>query len=64
MNEERLFNRWIELKYNIQFLAGIVQNPIEFVKPEDVWNWLNEYESFINKLQILKDDTLTILPRR
>jgi hypothetical protein len=61
---EELFNKWMKLKYDVQFLAGIVQNPIEHVTHEDGMMWLNEYEKFMKKVQDLKNETLAILPRR
>jgi hypothetical protein len=50
------------MKARIQNLAGIVQNPVEFLSHEDGVVWLQEYEQFIVDLQELKNATLVILP--
>jgi hypothetical protein len=39
MSREKAFNLWIDLKFEMQELAAIVQNPIEYLTDDDKARW-------------------------
>lgn len=53
---EKLFNEWMQLKYDIQTIAGIVQNDIG-ISENDLANWLSFVIHFKTKFQDLQDRT-------
>jgi len=61
--EFKLFQRWIGLKYDIQDLADIVQNPLdEYPIGEATYHeWLVNYDHFSDRLDKLQKDTLDLL---
>jgi len=58
---EELFNKWIQLKGDIQALASVVQNPLEEypITEEDLVKWKEELKEFNEKLHRL--ETVTIM---
>lgn len=55
---EELFNEFIELKYSIQSLAGIVQNEGVTVTEDNLTEFNENVNRSINKLNRLKLDVL------
>lgn len=39
MSREKAFGLWMELKFEMQELAAIVQNPIEYLTDDDRERW-------------------------
>jgi len=58
-----LFNKWINLKVDIQMLAGIVQNPLEEypITKENLKEWEASLKEFNEKLYRLEITTIMIL---
>ena len=60
MTREECFNQWLTLKYDIQNIAGIVQNDIP-VTESDILEWLNIVDKFKIKFEQMKSQTLKII---
>lgn len=56
--QEKLFDRFINLKYRMQTLAGIVQNEGMKLSEEDVTQFSEDINESINELNCLKLDVL------
>jgi len=61
--EEQLFNRFISLKYKMQSLAGIVQNPVEYTiqNSHDIEYWLIDARKIHQEFLMAVKDTKEFL---
>ena len=64
LKQEELFNSIMSLKYRIQGIAGIVQNPMDDA-PDYVFNeWNENVNDLINTINSLKMDVLDFYKKR
>ncbi len=57
---EQLFNRWLNMKHDIQQLAGIVQNDVELTE-DDLAYWLSEVDRFKVNFNELRLETIRLV---
>lgn len=61
--QKSLFYKWKGLALDIDMLSGIVQNPLDSDPPtsDQRMEWINKANNFVNDVNNLKDETLTLL---
>lgn len=62
-SQEDLFNEWMMLKYKIQNLAGVIQNPIEEggIGFDTLMDWNSNVDDFLNQFNELVQKTNEII---
>lgn len=63
MTQEQLFGKWTELKYNIENLSGIIQNPLSDISHTEIDEWLKQCKKFEGEYLNIKMFTTILLNR-
>jgi hypothetical protein len=58
---EKLFNEWLALKYKIQSIASIVQNPGIQISSKQRREWIEQVANLTNEIQVLRGKTLELI---
>jgi hypothetical protein len=56
-SREELFNRYIELSYNVRNLGSVVQNEGDITR-EDIRIWIEQANNTYNELTLLQSKTM------